>query len=77
MEKSRLTIRWCTRDEEKISKIRERFGIPTYTTVNGLSPVEIAADDMEMLKECERRGLIGILPFKWSKNGSLYSFNSR
>lgn len=70
----RLIVRWVTRDKEAITAIRKRFGIPDYTTVNGLSPAEIKPEDMPMFEECARRNFFGIIRKKWCKNGGQYIF---
>lgn len=60
----KVTIYWNTRhldpkDVLKIKKkIRDRFNIPNYTTVNGETPCEIRDEDMELLRETEKRGFI-------------------
>ena len=43
-------------------RIQRRFGLPTGVTVNGETPtaVDISDEDMELLKETERRGYIQI-----------------
>lgn len=74
---ARITIKWHTRNEETRRKIRDRFSIPDYVTVNGWSPAEIADADMELLRECQRRGLLSILPHQWRKNGAQFTFISR
>lgn len=62
----KVTIYWNTRhldpkDVLKIKKkIRDRFSIPNYTTVNGETPCEIRDEDMELLRETEKRGFIQI-----------------
>ena len=71
MEKERLTIKWLTRKPATIARIRERFAIPSYTTLNGWSPAEIDPEDKPVLEECVARGFINILPLKWCKNGGL------
>lgn len=76
MESLKFVIRWGTRDMEAISLIRKRFNIPSYTTLNGWSPVEIEPADKEVFDECARRGFFSILPKKWCKNGGLFSFTS-
>lgn len=53
----KVTIYWVTKDSDKIARIRERFGIGTYRSVNGETPAEIREEDMELLRETERRGL--------------------
>lgn len=76
MKVEQLTIKWLTRDPSKISKIRRRFAIPDYTTLNGLSPAEISAADMPVFEECMKRGLFCIVPLKWCKNGGRFAFIS-
>ena len=56
----KVTIYWVTKDSDKIARIRERFGIGTYRSVNGETPAEIREEDMELLREIERRGFIQI-----------------
>ena len=48
----------CTYEE--IEKINKRFGFPHCVTVNGetCEPVEVRAEDWELLRETERRGFI-------------------
>lgn len=76
-DSEKMLIRWNTKDPNKIARIRERFDIPSYMTLNGLSPVEIKAEDMEVFTECARRGFFGIIRQKWCKNGGHYIFKSR
>ena len=47
---------------EDIAKIEERFSIPHCVNVNGETcrPVEIREEDVELLRETERRGYIQI-----------------
>lgn len=56
----KVVIYWVTKDLDKIARIRERFGIETYRSVNGETPAEIREEDMELLRETERRGFIQI-----------------
>ena len=72
--KHNITIKWLTRDTAAIRKIRERFNIPNYTTVNGWSPAEIPDEDMELFRETAKRGFFSILGYKWCKNGVHFSF---
>lgn len=72
----KLIIRWRTRDKKAIYAIRERFKIPEYNTINGWSPAEIETQDIELFKECVRRGFFSIIPGKWCKNGEVFSFTS-
>lgn len=59
----RVTIYWETRhldpkDIPRIKKrIRDKFNIPDYTTVNGETPCDIKDEDMELLRETERRDI--------------------
>lgn len=77
MAKENVVIRWITTRPEYIEAIREKFNIPQYTTINGLSPALIDESDMEMFKETCRRGFISEMPQKWCKNGDVYIFSSR
>lgn len=62
----KVTIYWNTKhlaseDVPVIKRrIRERFNIPNYTTINGETTAEIRDEDMELLRETERRGFIQI-----------------
>ena len=56
----KTTIYWVTRDRESIRKIRHKFGIPFYTSVNGETETDIPDGLMPLLMECERRGYIQI-----------------
>ena len=77
-EKIKLVVCWSTKDEETIRRIRQRFCMPKYTTINGWTPAEILEEDMPLLEETARRGFISILRhIKWCKNGGTYSFISR
>ncbi|WP_320906229.1 hypothetical protein [Bacteroides nordii] len=58
--KRELTIYWATKDAECIELIREKFNIPRHQTVNGETLTEIREEDMELLRETERRGFIQI-----------------
>ncbi len=55
-----VTICWRTKNQTKIEKIRLRFGIPNYMSINRETPCEIRDEDMELLRECEKRGFIQI-----------------
>lgn len=76
--KIRCTVYWIKTDNpsssDNIEKIRKRFNIPHYTTVNGESPVEVDEEEMKLLKECQRLGFIQIRNRKWEKKGDLYIF---
>lgn len=62
----KVTIYWDARHlpKEKAietkNKIKEKFNIPNYTSINGETPCDIKDEDMELLRECERRGFIQI-----------------
>lgn len=56
----RLTIYWSTKDESIRARIRKRFGIPCGMTVNKETKADIRDEDMELLRETERRGFIQI-----------------
>jgi hypothetical protein len=71
----KMVIKWGYKlDDATVAAIRKRFKIPTYTTLNGFSPVEIAEEDMEMFEETARRGFFTIFRKKWCKNGAQFSF---
>lgn len=55
-----ITIYWKTQNQKTISRIREKFNLPSHTTVNGETPCEIREEDLSLLKEVERRGFIQI-----------------
>ncbi len=67
-EPEKIVIRWTTKDENAIAAIRKRFNMPSYTTLNGWSPVEVKPEDKDIFEECARRGFFGIMPQKWCKN---------
>ena len=62
----KVTIYWNTRHiklediPEVKRRIRERFGIPNHTTVNGETDCYIREEHMELLRETEKRGFIQI-----------------
>ena len=57
-----IQIYFNTSDWNIIRKIQERFKLPKCVTVNGetCQPCDVAAEDMELLRETERRGFIQI-----------------
>lgn len=55
-----VTICWVTKDREAIEKIRKKFGISSYMSVNRKTPCDIKEEDMELLRETEKRGFIQI-----------------
>ena len=57
----KLTIYFCYSDKETNDKIRKRFGMPmSGMTINGELECEIKDEDLELLKETEKRGFIKI-----------------
>lgn len=57
----KVTIYWrkaATTDIQK--KIREKFNIPNYLTINGETLCEISDSDFESLKNIESQGFIQI-----------------
>lgn len=69
-----ILVVWTTRDKSLIRRIRERFSLPAYTTLNGITPAKIKPEDMPLLDETARRGFIQIWRRKWCKNGGSISF---
>lgn len=65
-KKQKVTIYWNIRHVKKEDvpeikrRIRERFNIPNYTTVNGETDCEICEENMKLLRETEKRGFIQI-----------------
>ncbi len=59
-----IVIKWITREMDKIERIRLRFGLPSYTTLNGLTPCLVKEEDMELFNETARRGYFCIRPMK-------------
>lgn len=55
-----LTVYWQTMDRKTKERIRERFCMPNHTTINGETTCRIRSEDMNLLKECEKRGFIQI-----------------
>lgn len=63
----RVTIYWVTKNSGAIHRMRQKFNISEGMTVNGENTVDVAEGDMELLRECERRGFIQIR--RKTKNG--------
>lgn len=55
-----VIIYWKTNDIEKRERIRKRFSLQNYTSVNGETPACISDEDMPVLLETESRGFIQI-----------------
>lgn len=73
-EPEKLVIKWNTSDSKAIEAIRKRFGIPTYTTVNGFTPAILPAQDLAMFEETARRGYFNYRRVEWTFNGTSYSW---
>lgn len=73
-EGEKIVIYWRTRNEETIRRIRERFGIPDYNTLNGRTPALLKPEDKALFDETERRGFFCYARTEWTFNGSTYSF---
>lgn len=56
----KLTICWITKNQESIDKIRLKFGISDYMSINRETPCEIKEEDLPLLRECEKREFIQI-----------------
>lgn len=56
----RLTIVWRTRNQDIIRRIREKFNLPPGMTLNRETTAFVSPEEMELLREVERRGFIGI-----------------
>ena len=58
-------IRWKRKStSEHIRRIMEKFNIPNQMTVNRVTLVEIKEEDMEQLREVEKRGFIQIINYE-------------
>ena len=42
----------------------DKFNIPNQMTVNRVTPVEVKEEDMEQLREVEKRGFIQIINYE-------------
>lgn len=56
----KVIIYWRTNNRKTQAKIRDKFGLPYYTTVNGETEGEVPDELMDLLRECEKRGFITI-----------------
>lgn len=56
----RVTIYWVTRFPDIVRRIREKFNIPSYTSVNYETECEIRDENLPLLQETARRGFIQI-----------------
>lgn len=53
-----ITIYWVTRDWNLIRRLREKYKIPQYTTVNGLTEAEVSEETLNSLRRGEPEFLI-------------------
>lgn len=62
MEDSKIAvvIRWNTWSRATIEKMSKRFGFEPYVSVNRKTGAFIRKEDMNLLEECEKRGIIKI-----------------
>ena len=54
----KITIYWVTRDWNLIRKLRDKYKIPQYTTVNGLTEAEVNEETLSNLRKGEPKYLI-------------------
>lgn len=54
----KITIYWVTRDWELIRKLRDKYRIPQYTTVNELTEAEVNEETLNNLRKGEPEYLI-------------------
>lgn len=74
MTEQKIIIHWHTKNSESIRLIRERFGVPTYTTLNGLTPALLKPEDRAVFDETARRGYFTYHHAEWTFNGFSYSW---
>lgn len=62
MEDSKIAvvIRWNTWSCATIEKMSKRFGFESHVSVNRKTGAFIRTEDMNLLEECEKRGIIKI-----------------
>lgn len=53
-------VYWVTKNKSTITRIRNKFNIPFYTSINGETTCEIKEEDLELLREVEKKGFIQI-----------------
>lgn len=54
----KVTIYWNTKDSGIIHRIRQRYDISQGMTVNGETDVEVNEQQLDELREVEKRGFI-------------------
>lgn len=55
-----VVIKWKTLKRDTIERMAARFGFVPYVSVTRRTGAMIKREDLELLEECERRGLIEI-----------------
>ena len=55
-----VVIRWISLKRSTIEAMAKRFGFEPYVGVNRRTGAFIRKEDMPLLEECERRGIIEI-----------------
>ena len=54
----KVTIYWVTRDWNLIRRIREKYRLPQYMTLNGITEAEVDEETLAALKKGEPEYLI-------------------
>lgn len=54
----RITIYWVTNDWRLIRRIREKYRLPQYMTLNGITEAEIDEETLDQLKKGEPEFLV-------------------
>lgn len=54
----RITIYWVMRDWNLIHRIREKYRLPQYMTLNGLTEAEVDEETLAQLKKGDPKFLI-------------------
>ncbi|MBO8433170.1 MAG: hypothetical protein IAB08_07760 [Bacteroidetes bacterium] len=54
----KVTIYWVTRDWNLIRRIRGKYGLPQYMTLNGITEAEVDEETLAALKKGEPEYLI-------------------
>lgn len=54
----KVTVYWVTHDMRLIRRIRNKYGLPQYTTVNGETEADISEETLASLRKGEPEYLI-------------------
>lgn len=54
----KITIYWVTRDWDLIRRLREKYRLPQYMSVNGLTEAEVDKETLNNLRRGEPKYLI-------------------